>query len=250
VVVEVTCITDPACPWSWAAEPAVRRVEALFGAEVRITYLMGGLAREFSDPVQTLAHVLDAAAASGMPVDPRLWLDRPPRSSYPACLAVKAAAEQGLAAPYLRRAREGLMVEGRALDHPDALTQLAREVTGLDVERFAVDLRSSAIVERFGEDVERARPGGERVPFPAFEVGEAPVATEDLADRVRAAGAAPVPAPGVEQALRRFGRMATAEVAAACDLAVPRVSAELWRLALGWRVRPERVLSGELWSPA
>src|SRR4051794_3744964 len=91
--------TDPACPWSWAAEPARLRFEARFGGELRIRLVMGGLAREFKRPVETMRHWIDAAAASGMPVDPRLWLDAPPRSSYPACIAVKAAAEQGLDAP-------------------------------------------------------------------------------------------------------------------------------------------------------
>jgi protein-disulfide isomerase-like protein with CxxC motif len=36
--------TDPACPWSWAAEPCLRRIEAEFGDGVSITYVMGGLA--------------------------------------------------------------------------------------------------------------------------------------------------------------------------------------------------------------
>ncbi len=35
-----------------------------------------------------------AGDASGIPVDPRLWLEGPPSSPYPACIAVKAAAEQ------------------------------------------------------------------------------------------------------------------------------------------------------------
>jgi hypothetical protein len=50
--------------------------------------------------------------------------------------------------------------------------------------------------------------------------------------------------------VRRFGRLATPEVAAASDLPGPRAAAELWRLATEWRVRPERALIGELWSPA
>jgi hypothetical protein len=54
--------------------------------------------------------------------------------------------------------------------------------------------------------------------------------------------------PGVEEALRRFGAMATPEVAAACDLPGPRAPAELWRLALEWRVRPRRAGAGELWA--
>ncbi len=112
-----------------------------------------------------------------MPVDPRLWLDAPPRSSYPACQAVKAAAEQDLDGPYLRVVREGLMVDRRTLDSPDALIDAARRVPGMDVERFAIDLRSNAITESFGADLERVRAaaphthteGRHRVPFPSFE---------------------------------------------------------------------------------
>jgi hypothetical protein len=51
-------------------------------------------------------------------------------------------------------------------------------------------------------------------------------------------------------ALARFGSMATVEVEAVCDLTGPRASAELWRLATEWRVKPVRVLTGELWEPA
>ena len=50
--------------------------------------------------------------------------------------------------------------------------------------------------------------------------------------------------------MRRFGRLATPEVAAACDLPGPRAAAELWRLASEWRVRPVRIVTGELWELA
>ena len=79
-VVRVICLTDPADAASWAAEPARRRLEVEFGDDIAVTYVMGGLAREFRTPVETMRHVLDAAAASGMPTDPRLWLDAPPVS--------------------------------------------------------------------------------------------------------------------------------------------------------------------------
>jgi hypothetical protein len=76
---------------------------------------------------------------------------------------------------------------------------------------------------------------------------------ETLRDEALAAGvAAPArsTAPKVEDALRRCGSMATAEVAAVCDLPGPRAAAELWRLATEWRVRAERVGGGELWTLA
>jgi hypothetical protein len=44
--------------------------------------------------------------------------------------------------------------------------------------------------------------------------------------------------------------MATPEVAAVCNLPGPRAAAELWRLASEWRVRPDRVLTGEMWAAA
>lgn len=256
--------TDPACPWSWAAEPGLRRLEVEFGADLSITYVMGGLAREFLAPVETMREVLDAAAASGMPVDPRLWLDAPPRSSYPASQGVKAAAEQGLEAPYLRVLREGMMAGRRTLDTAIALVDAARGVEGMDVERFGIDLRSHAIVEAFGADMDRAQAAAResderRVPFPSFAFTgadgverwlyeETDVAR--LREQALAAGASSQPLPSAEEALRRFGRLATAEVAAACDLPGPRAPAELWRLALEWRVRVEPTLTGELWSLA
>jgi hypothetical protein len=54
----------------------------------------------------------------------------------------------------------------------------------------------------------------------------------------------------VSGALGRFGRMATAELEAVCDLPGPRAGAEVWRLASEWRVRRIPVLAGELWELA
>jgi predicted DsbA family dithiol-disulfide isomerase len=246
-------------------EPNRRRLEREFGDGVRIAYVMGGLARSFGPPERQAAEWLEAADRSGMPVDPRLWFEAPPASSYPACLAVVAAAEQGDPGPYLRRLREGLLCGRRKLDAVEALVAEARAVPGLDVERFRIDLGSSAIVERFGSDLERAR---EASPSPsAQEGGELPTIAfagadgtshavrgfapyEAWRDGALAAGARPSGAavPGVEAALRAAGPLATVEVAALCDLPGPRAAAELWRLALEWRVRAERRLTAELWS--
>ena len=79
-----------------------------FGGDVQITYVMGGLAREYSGDLSWLViEWLDAADRSRMPLDPRVWHEAPLRSTFPACMAVKAAAEQGPAAAgrYLRALR-------------------------------------------------------------------------------------------------------------------------------------------------
>ena len=247
--------TDPACPASWAAEPALRRLMAEFGADLSITYVMGGLAREYEAPYESrVMEWLDHADRSGMPFDPRLWTEGPLRSTYPACMAVKAAAEQGpeAAGRYLRALREGLMCLRRRLDAKEALVEEARGA-GLDAGRFRIDLDSNAIVEAFGADLEATRAHSRELPF--FVVGDDELVCglgDDLRAAVVEAGGSPVgePAPDVLGALRRFGRMASAEVEAVCDLPGPRAGAELWRLAAEWRVRPVRVLTGMLWELA
>jgi predicted DsbA family dithiol-disulfide isomerase len=254
---DVVYFTDPLCPWSWAAEPALRRLEAEFGEDLRVTYVMVGMAREV-DAAQLLAETLEAVAASAMPADPRVWVDGAPRSSFPACLAVKAAAEQGLDGAYLRRLRLGVMTRRERIDNAEALLAAARDVAGMDLPRFEIDLRSNAIVEAFGADRERAVEvcgAQERPALPAFVVGAGePLETGDverLRDAAVAAGAQPAgPLPDPEAAVRRFGPLGAAEVAAACGLPGPRARIELWRLAGEFRVRALTLVCGELWEPA
>ena len=278
VPVQVRYFTDPACPWSWAAEPAVRRLMVEFGDSLSWSWVMVGLSREIpQDTRGTALHWLGVADQSRMPIDPLLWKDSPIRSSYPACMAVKAAAEQAGAhdGGYLRVVREGLMCRRRKLDTTEALVEASREA-GLDVERFRIDLGSHAIVEAFGADLEESRAnldeareqgevvdsdGHERVSIPTmvFEGEDGSrhgaygvTSYDDLRAAALAAGAQPPGGepPGVTDALRRFGRMATREVEEVCGLPEPRAQAELWRLAAEWKVRPTRVLTGQLWELA
>lgn len=270
----------------------IRKLMVEFGDELSWTWVMGGLARDYtrgySDPSagiggrdgvypSLMSHWLDVADAGRMPIDPRLWSEGPIASTYPACMAVKAAAEQAEDAGYryLRALREGLLCLRRKLDTTEALVDEARRV-GLDIRRFRIDLGSHAIVEAFGGDLEEARAvpdeardrgqvkataTAERVPFPtAFFIGDdgarhgvfgyRPYGEYRAAAEAAGARASTRPAPGVAEALVRFGRMATAEIEAVCDLATPAAAGELWALAAAWKVRPVRVLTGYLWEPA
>ena len=259
VAVAATVFTDPYCPWSWAAEPQLRRLQVEFGDQLAYTFVIVGLRRDI-DPAGASALALaclDAAAESGMPFDPRVFLRDPPTSTHPAGLAIAAVSEQTDPAPFVRRLREAIMLEGRRMDTAPALLDAAREIVpnhpGLDLDRLRVDFGSNAIVERFGADIERGR--GVRTPTVEFGNGDRVEGLRDY-ERLRAAaigaGGQPVADgfPGVEGALRRFGSLATAEVAAVCDLPGARAPAELWRLALEWRVRPRRAGGGEMWEPA
>jgi putative protein-disulfide isomerase len=230
-----------------------------FGDEVPITYVMGGLAREIDPPYDArVLEWLEHADRSAMPVDPRLWYEGPIRSTYPACMAVKAAAEQGAVAAgrYLRALREGLMCFRRKLDATEALVEEARGA-GLDAARFRVSLGSHAIVEAFGADLDAARAlDPDRFTLPSFGIGSQVLfgaqSYETLREAALAEGARPSgrPAPDVLEALARFRHMASVEVEAVCGLAGPPANAELWRLAAEWRVKPVRVLTGLLWELA
>jgi putative protein-disulfide isomerase len=280
VPTQVTYITDPACAESWGIEPMVRRLMADFGDQLEWRFVMGGLGRDWGeeDWHRMMAGWLRGAEHSGMPFDPLIWRDAPLRSSYPACMAMKAAADQspddgGYA--YLRALREGIFCFRRKLDTPDALIDVARAV-GLDVERFKLDISSNAIVEAFGNDLEIARDvpetaraagavvvaaGKERVTFPTLFFAGPDGARHDVYgsrpyEEYRAAAEASGAAAngdgrlGVLDALRRFGRMATREVEEVCGLKGPRAEGELWQLALDFEVRPTRVLTGWLWERA
>jgi hypothetical protein len=250
-----------------------------FGDTLRFTWVMGGLAREWSerDYPELVTEWLEVADETGMPLDPLVWVEGPLGSSYPACMAVKAASEQGpdAAYAYLRALREGIICLRRKLDTTEALVEEARRA-GLDVQRFRVDLDSHAIVEAFGNDLELTRDppaearergkvreirGGERVSFPSacflgedgserWVFGAEPF--ETWAEAARGCGAsavAPHP-PSPLDAIARFGRMATREVVEVCRLPEPRANAVLWELAGEWRVKPVRALTGWLWEAA
>ncbi len=254
MAVSTTYFTDPYCPWSWAAEPALRRLQSAFDVEVR--YVMAGLAREIDlTRARELAlATLDAASEAGVPVDARVWLRDPPKSTYPASIAVHAVAEQVDTGPYLRRLREAILLEGRRMGGPEALLEAAREVRIPDLERLKIDFGSHAMLERFGADLELAR--SLDVVTPAVRFGEETwVRGASPAEWEAAAAAAGVPRregspPSIEEALARFGTMSAAEVAAVCAIPSQRAAAELWRLALDWRVTPRRLAGGEVWAPA
>jgi putative protein-disulfide isomerase len=235
-----------------------------FGDSLCWTYVMGGLAREYDAAAhrRLLDEWLDVADQGGMPLDPRLWKEGPIASTYPACMAVKAAAEQASdgGSAYLRALREGMFCFRRKLDTTEALVEEARRVR-LDVERFRIDLGSHAIVEAFGSDLEQTRSRDEPLPLPTlmFEGedglahsvrGFAPYEEYRAAAEAAGATAAGNGRPGVLEAVRRFGRMATREVEEVCGLPAPVAGAQLWQLAAEWKLRPVRVLTGHLWEMA
>jgi predicted DsbA family dithiol-disulfide isomerase len=290
VSVQVRWFTDPACSWSWGAEPLLRRMIWEFEGELEFVWAMGGLAKRYGSAYRDeegsigsgpdcfadlMSHWLDVGGRTGMPADPRLWTRNPIESTYPACIAVEAASEQGWKAGYryLRQVREGLFCEQRKLDNRAELLAAA-QAAGLDLGRFEEALESGGAAQSFQAHMEETREvpeearaegkhsrteGHERVSFPsAVFVGEGgerhgvwgwqPL--EAYRRAALAAGAKQVnegPLPPLD-AIARFGRMATREVEVLSESPGAATCAELWRLAAEGRLRPVRALTGTLWQ--
>ncbi len=264
----------------------------VFESRLEFVWVMGGLARrygrEYRDTggrigegpdcfADLISHWLDVAATTRMPTDPRIWTENPLDSTYPACQAVKAASEQGWEAGYryLRRLREGIMFGRRKLDHAESLIAEAGPA-GLDRQRFEIDLRSHAITEAFGADLDEVRDppeearaaaavhrteGNERISFPSVVfVGENGIRHgvwgsrdyRDLRRAAEAAGARPIEnqPPTVAAVIERFGTVATRELEELTGRPRPVLEAELWSLARDWKLKPVDTLTGTVWERA
>jgi predicted DsbA family dithiol-disulfide isomerase len=168
-LLHITYYTDPLCSWSWAFEPQWRRLRYELGDQLGWRYCMGGMIpdwQHFSDPLNDVSRPMQmgpqwyqVSALSGMPLNDAIWFTNPPDSSYPACLAVKAAEQQGAAVGecYLRRLRRAVMVEGRNIAAQAVLLAAGEETPGLDPARLRRDLESEQTRETFRNDLKEVR---------------------------------------------------------------------------------------------
>ena len=175
-LIRIVYYTDPLCSWSWAFEPQWRRLRYEFGDQLQWSYRMGGMIPDWehytdplndvSRPVQMAPQWYQVRTLSGMPIEERIWREDPPTSSYPACLAVKAAALQGdhHGERYLRRVREAVMAENQNVARRECLVALARKVArdtappdSFSVDAFEQNLAGEATVAEFRQDLQDIR---------------------------------------------------------------------------------------------
>jgi putative protein-disulfide isomerase len=179
--IEVTYFTDPLCSWSWAFEAIWRRLRYELADRISWRYVLGGMIpdwQSFNDPLHSVHRPAQMGPSwyevrhlTGMPIDEMIWLQDPPASSYPACVAVKAAGRQGAAVEeaYLRRLREAVMLERRNVARREVLVELFDELAGEPGEplRFRRDIVGNEALEAFREDLKDA--GYRNIGrFPAF----------------------------------------------------------------------------------
>ena len=140
--IHVENFTDPACPFAWSAEPALRRLQWLYGNQLSWAPRMVVLSERVEDYLdkgfdteKQARGMASIAARYGMPIDA---VERPRMiATVHAARAVVAARVHApeRADALLRRLRVHHLVVGDLIDEQDVIDAAAREA-GLDPDRL------------------------------------------------------------------------------------------------------------------
>jgi putative protein-disulfide isomerase len=172
-LLQIVYYTDPLCCWSWGFEPQWRKFLYEYAGQLDVRYCMGGLlpgwnnfhdsVNAVSKPIQMGPVWMHAVQLSGMPMPQNIWVTDPPASSYPACIAVKAAELQssGAGEGYLRMLREELMIGGRNISKQAVLIAVAERLAAFEPafnrELFIDDLDNGRGKEAFRKDLQEVQ---------------------------------------------------------------------------------------------
>ncbi|MEX8548058.1 MAG: DsbA family protein [Mucilaginibacter sp.] len=166
--------TDPLCCWSWALEPHWQKLLHEFKDYITYSYFMGGLIpnwQNYQDPMNSINRPgqlgplwMEAGQVTQTIIDPAIWAEDPPTSSYPACIAVKSAEMQSKAAgeKYLYKLREAVMTNKQNIAKPEVLAAIARNFSEinpdlLNYNQFLEDISGEKSLQLFRNDLQNVR---------------------------------------------------------------------------------------------
>lgn len=150
--VKIIYYTDPICSSCWGIEPQLRKLKLEYGDYFEIDYRMGGLLPDWSynsggisKPSDVAHHWDEASLHYEMPIDGDVWLEDPLDSSYPSCIAMKAAQIQSAekAVKFMRILREALYLDKKNITKWENIAEAAK-LAGLDVEKLKADYDGDA----------------------------------------------------------------------------------------------------------
>ena len=161
-MVDVVHYADPWCWWSWGLEPVLNRLREVYGDQIKVVYKMGGITDDVSewrreydvvDDEALKAWVSESSTMTGMPADSAYYLKSGGKTTWPACVAFKAAQLQGeeVADGFLRRLMEMVALESKDISDEGTILRIGREV-GLDTARLGRDLKSDKVQSLFKHD--------------------------------------------------------------------------------------------------
>ena len=171
----LTTFTDPMMGLSYEQEPVYEKLAEHYGNRLGFKYVMSGLVRDVSDFMlpeelalpsdegirvynRRLAQIYkDEESIGGLPINMHGFhlFDTEHRSSYPLCIAYKAAqlCDPEKADAYLLRLRRATIVETRQTTKTDELAAVAIEV-GLDQTQFRKHFEDGSAEEAFRSDLQ------------------------------------------------------------------------------------------------
>lgn len=266
--VTLTQYTDPMCTWCWGSVPIIRHLQTVYGDQLQLRYVVGGLIEDFeefydaandiSEPAEVAPHWLEASDHHGMPVDTAIFEQDPAQSTYPASIAFVAARQQDRTKShrYLRRLREAFATQVRNVNHREEQIEIARAV-GLDVEAFTTALDDGSARTAFREDLTKTRNAGVQA-FPTYRIegpeGERQVSGFQPFEQLDAEVTAVAPSldtlsvPPVREFVAEYGPVATQEVAEVYDLSPGKARQILESLVDDGSLRGERRGNGHFWQ--
>lgn len=173
--IEIEYFTDPLCCWSWAFEPHWRKFVNENQQLIKWRYRMGGMIQDwknYSDPLNDVTRPAQMAPlwmqvkyTTQSEIDPDIWLFDPPQSSFPACLAVKCAERQSVAAAdiLLLAMRKAVMTQKKNIARKEVILNLALEIEKnfhiLDFSKFESDFEHNRGVNMLKTDLQVAKLG-------------------------------------------------------------------------------------------
>lgn len=176
--IEIVFYTDPLCCWSFAMQQQWKQL--ITDSAIRYRYCMGGLLPswdQFHDPVNAVSRPvqmgpiwMQATHLTGVAINNRIWISDPPSSSYLACMAVKAAEEQGFsqAERLYFRLQQCVMQDAGNIARLGTVLDCAASAE-LDRDALYNSLHNGQALERFRKDLDEVnRNRVER--FPSFLV--------------------------------------------------------------------------------
>ena len=262
--------TDPICSHCWGLEPILKKLQIEYGEHFDIEYKMGGLleswnnfndsANSISEPQQVAPHWDEVGQITGMSIDGDIWFEDPIQSSYPPSIAFKAVQLQNpqKALQFLRRIREMVFLEKKNICKEDYLVQAAQQCD-INVDRFKKDYHAPSTKNLFLQERNEGRQLGVHG-FPSmifvsdrnggillsgrrrYETYVS--ALSDSLDEIPAKQ--PCELTEIDL-LKRYGYLATVEIAMALDQVDKEIERNLKKLVKGGLIKNYPQKSGDFW---
>jgi len=159
-------IHDPMCSWCYAFEQALSELQQQLPQSLNFKVILGGLAADTTEPMPTETQAMIQQAwqrieqtVPNVHFNFNFWTENTPlRSTYPACRALLAAAQQApeLSSILRQNIQQAYYQEAKNPSLDKVLIECAKD-SGLEVEKFSITLNSTKIKIKLAEHIQFAR---------------------------------------------------------------------------------------------